>query len=1118
MNCTFKRILFGLILLVVFMPLSKATEPNYQDNRFPQIKISVKDASIAEVLSLLESQTNYTFLYKSDDLKQKQLVTLDSDGKTLLQFLDALLLPAGLSYSIDDKVIIIKARAEKVTSAVQEQDRIISGTVTNDAGIPLKDASVSVKNKKNRITITDENGRYSISVPNEAGNFLIFSYVGMETVEVAIGTSNNINIKLQDVVNTLEKAVIIGGYGMLQKRADLVGSAYQVDQSKIKNLPAQRVDNLLDGLVPGLTIEPNTDLASSTRPRFNVRVRGQGSLSASNEPLWIIDGVRAYTGDRTNMVPGMSTSISPLSFISPEDIESITVLKDATMTSIYGADGANGVILITTKKGRNLSPKLSVSTRYGVAKINRSTQFKTLDAKQYMELAKEAYLNNPDVTNMTYFPYQDLPNNPYSETNTNWADVYYGTGTYTQNNISFTGGTNKTDYYLSGTYYGNQSTIKGNDQQRISLRSNVGLQLNKRLKLSLNLSASYNTNKLFNPGDDYYNILPILSPYNPDGSFRLTYDRVVRAQDPVTGAFYPGIETIKFFNSVARREQNDELQRTFSSISTALLQFDLNDNLSLNSQIGADFQSGHEELYQARSNWSGMDLQTMEPIGFSRRAHANFLLWTWVERLNFKKSFDKHKLTGVLGFEVNSKVNRSLSVQGEGFANDHIKEVSYAANIYAGSSSSNTVRMVSWFGQANYNYDQRYYLTLNARKDGNSDFGEDVRWGSFGSAGVSWNMHNESFFTSKLLKTFKWKASFGTNGNSRLGTQQAKGVYSYSKSDNYLGQNGASMSSVWNRTLSWERTYMTNLGLSVNFANRIEVDLEVYNNKTVDLLSDLDVSRTTGDTRVVRNMGSIQNRGVELNIESTNINNPKFKWKTDLNISHNKNKLLELYNGNSKVMGDKIWKEGEDVNTFYLVRWAGIDPRDGAPLWYDADGNITRIYNIAGDRVAYKSSSPLFTGGITNTFTYKNWSIQALATYVIGGYSFSSFGRRVSSDGLNFISENQSVNQLDRWQKPGDLASSPKPVWQLGNNNSTRNSTRYLFNTTYLKLRNIALSYQLDNASVQKFGVKGGSVSMLVDNIGIWTPYDIADRNSYRQSMSGYPMETTVSLSLNLSF
>lgn len=942
---------------------------------------------------------------------------------------------------------------------------------------------------------------------------LVFTYVGMEAKEIAAGTQNAMDVRLTATVNVLEETVIVGGYGVAQKRLDMVGSAFQVTSEQIKNLPAQRVDNMLEGLVPGLQIDFNTDQASSTRPRMNLRVRGQASLSASNEPLWIVDGIRVFTGDRTNMIPGMNTSVSPLSYLNPDDIESITVLKDATMASIYGADGANGVILITTKKGVKSAPSLSVTSRYGLAQINNSTRFKVLDAKQYMELAREAYLNVPS-NDITYFPYQDLPNNAYSATNTDWYDVYYGTGTYSQNNINIRGGSETVDYFVSGEYFSNKSTIKGNKQDRFSLRSNIDFKITDRLNLGLQMSGSYNINDIFNPSTDFYATLPILSPYNEDGSMRLWYERILPLQDAATGDFVPSVDSRKFFNSVAEREENDYMQRGFYSVNNLLLDYQIASGLKFTSQLGANIQSSHEEIYAARSNWSGISLQG-EPRGYATRAHANFLVWSVIERLNYNRQFGKHNVTGLLGFEASSQDNKSISAYGNGFANDHIKEISYAATRENAGSSSNRVRRSSFFGQGGYNYDSKYYLNLNWRSDGNSDFGEDSQWGHFWSVGSSWNIQNEDFFQSDLLKVLKLKASYGTLGNSRLGNLRAQGLYTYGTSSNYTGVSGSTMVNVWNRRLSWEQSQMANIGLRANFGNRVDVEVEVYHKKTVDLLQEQDVSRTTGDTRVTRNIGSTQNRGIEMNIETTNIQRRDFSWRTIANISRNENKLLELYQGIPQTRDRTIWMEGYDLNTYFLVRWAGVDPRDGAPLWYDSNGNVTRTYSNA-NRIPYKNSTPWFYGGITNTFQYKDWTLSFLAVYSAGGYRFTSFGRDASSDGLHLMESNQSVNQLDRWQQPGDLALSPKPLWQVANASSTMNSTRYLQNATFLRLKNIYLTYDLSEAWTQRIGLKGASVSLLADNIGVWTPYDKAGRNSYKQTMSGYPMETTVSVGLNV--
>ena len=1104
--------LMAVFLVLVEHPL----QAHGQIKAAANINLSANNLSFERVFTQLERQSGYTFLYKKEDIQNLRSGKLEIKDQKLDNVLDELFKSSGLTYEIDDKVIIVrKAQVGRNTATTTQQERVIRGRVNNESGEPLAGATIYVKNASGRTAQTDEQGRYELTVPSSVVRpVLVFTYVGMETKEITPDTQNTVNVQLTSAVNVLEETVIVGGYGVAQKRLDMVGSAFQVTSEQLKNLPAQRIDNMLEGLVPGLQIDFNTDQASSTRQRMNLRVRGQASLSASNEPLWIVDGIRVYTGDRTNLIPGMNTAVSPLSYLNPDDIESITVLKDATMASIYGADGANGVILITTKKGIKKAPELRFTSRYGLAQINESTRFKVLNAQQYRELARESYQNVPG-NDMAYFPFQDLPNNPYSVTNTDWYDVFYGTGTYFQNNINVSGGSEGVDYYVAGEYFTNGSTIKGNQQDRFSLRGNIDFNITDKLNLSLQMNGSYNVNDLFNPSSDYYSYLPILSPYNDDGSLRLWNEEVIALQDPLTGDFVSSVLSRRFFNSVAEREENDYMQRSFYSVNNLSLDYQIIPGLKFTSQLGVNLQSSHEEIYAARSNWSGINTLQGEPRGYSTRSHANFLIWSVIERLNYHRQFGKHNVSGLLGFEASSEDRRSLAAYGNGFANDHIKEISYAATRENATSSANRVRRSSFFGQGGYNYDSKYYLNLNWRSDGNSDFGDDVQWGHFWSMGSSWNIHNEDFFQSDVLKVLKLKASYGTLGNSRLGSQRAKGLYTYGTSSNYLRQSGSVMSSVWNRKLSWEQSYMTNIGLRANLNHRIDMEVEVYYKKTVDLLQEQDVSRATGDTRVTRNIGSTRNRGIEFSIETVNIDRKDFSWRTEANISRNENMLVELYNGIPQTRDRTIWMEGYDLGTYFLVRWAGVDPRDGAPLWYDVNGNLTRIYNNA-NRVPGKNSTPWFYGGITNTFRYKDWKLNFLATYSAGGYRFTTFGRNASSDGLHLMESNQSVNQLDRWQQPGDLALSPKPMWQVSNAASTMNSTRYLYNATFIRLKNIYLTYNLSPEWTKRIGLKGASVSLLADNLGIWTPYDKKDRNSYKQAMSGYPMETTISMGLSI--
>jgi TonB-linked SusC/RagA family outer membrane protein len=1065
------------------------------------VTVDFKGEKISVVLREIEKQTGYNFSYNSDQLATLGNITYSAKQVSVETALKTIL-GSTFTYEITGKNIVI------MPSKPQANEKgVVKGRILDDAGQPLPGASITLKGSKKGV-LANQDGTYSIEVPGLASAVLEFNFLGMKTESISVKGRKTIDVILKTDDRVLAEVVVVGAYGMAQKRSDMVGSAFQLDNKQLESLPKGRVDQLLDGMAPGISIQPNSDSPSSTRVRNNVRIRGDASMSASNEPLWVVDGTTFFTGDRTNMIPGMSTSISPLTYLDPNDIESITVLKDAASTSIYGANGANGVVLIKTKSGRKGKTMFRLSARNGVSIINQNTRYKVLDGKQYLSLAKEAYLNagkDPEL-----FPFQDNDMNKYSQTNTDWSDVYYTMGNTQEANIAIIGGSDKSSFYISGSYFQNKSTVDGNVQQRYSIRSNNDIDITDRLSAHFRVGVSYNTNKIFNPGTDYYDLLPIFTPYNEDGSFRL-FNKIVDGRDENGNIKY---KTLKFFNNVAEREQNDNNQKSLMTNVNASLEYNIAEGLKFTTQFGIDYQSSFEDTYSARTNWSGMTSDG-KPEGYASKSHVNFFNWTNINRLNYSKSIGRHNIGALVGSEMRSKEYHTLSSNGSGFVNDHIREVSYAVS-RSGSSSASIGREMSFFGQASYNYDQKYYLSVNFRKDGNSSFGKDVRWVNFGSIGASWNIHNEKYFKSKIINLLKLKASFGTNGNSRIGSEESLGLYSYNESDNYAGESGGSMSAGPNPKLSWETTYMLNIGLRAEILKRFDIEIEAYNNKTVDLLSNIDVSRTTGDTRVYRNIGSIQNRGIELTVSSKNIITDEFSWQTDFNMSHNSNKLLELYNGIEKVMGDKIWREDLDMNTYYLIRWAGVDPRDGAPLWYDANGGITRVYSI-DNRVPGKSSTPDLYGGITNTFMYKNWTLRIMANYTIGGYAFSSFGRGVMSDGLNIMDDNQSINQLDRWQNPGDLAMSPKLIWGVSTK-SIMNSTRFLHSKTNIRLQNVALSYTLENKWLKRNGIKSCQFSLIGDNLGVWTPYDKTNRNSYKQSMSGYPMESTITLSIDMSF
>ena len=987
--------------------------------------------------------------------------------------------------------------AQFLYSQNQANIRSVSGIITDELGDPVVGAYVMNIAAKDGV-ISSIDGNYSITL-KENETKLEFSFMGMKTIIIDIAKNkkhSTLNVVLKNDSEMLDEVVIQGAYGTAQKRSDMVGSAFQINSSSIESLPSTRIDDLLDGRIPGLTITPNSDSPGSVRSRYEIRIRGGASLSASNEPLWIVDGTPIYTGDNNNQVTGMSYSVSPLSFINMDDIESMTVLKDASETSIYGANGANGVILVTTKSGSVGKTTVNASFRTGISKIDRSTMIKMLDGPQYLELSKEAWLNGGNDPNL--YPYLDNDHNSYSTTNTDWTDIYYGLGQTYETNLSLRSGTEKTKNYLSLSYYNEKSTVIGNDQQRFSIRSNTETMLSKKFSATVNLIASYNINNLFSLGHEYYENLPIFSPYDEDGLTYRLFNKYIDGGKYIMAKFWD--------NTITEREQNDNRQRTLKASANINLKYNIIKGLDLTAQFGADYIAAFEDIYSAGTNWSGMSSLDSEAKGSSRRASSNFLTATGIVRANYSHSFGKHKVGALLGLELQHKDNSGVNAYGSGFINDRIKEVSYAQqDTRNGGSYASIKRQMSMFAQGSYSYASRYYLTFNVRRDGNSGFGEYVRWGNFGSVGASWNIHNEEFFDLDWMNLLKIKASFGTNGNSRINTIP-KGTISTSDSNGYNGSIGSVMSSPPNYGITWETTYMNNIGINLGFLKRIDLSVELYQNYTDNLISKIYTSRAAGDTRIDSNIGAIRNQGIEVVLNTINIDKQDFQWTTDIIVSRNRNKVIELYNNNITSFGTSVWAVGYPANAYYLVKWAGVDPSDGSPMWYDKKGNVTKQYT-SDNRVILedKTSQAIISGSFSNRFEYKDFSLNVMLNYSIGGWALPSLHKRTLHDGI-FISDNFAVEALDRWQKPGDLSENPKLT--TVSTSSSMYSTRYLVNKTYFKLQNITFSYEF----------KGINFSIIGDNIALFTPYMNKNGNSYKTYMSAYPIENTYRLSIGLTF
>ena len=1000
-----------------------------------------------------------------------------------------------------------KVSAYDVHSAQQTSDKV-TGTVYSESGESLMGVFVQIKGTKTAVQ-TDLDGNYSIKAPAEGKSYtLVFQYLGMETKEIIVKTARVLNVTLK-ADNELEGSVIVGAYGTKQRREDLVGSAYQVNAVALKDKPKARIDDLLTGLVPGMSIESNADYAGSPRTRYETRIRGSASLSASSEPIWIIDGVPAYTGNSTNQVPGTSYTVSPLSFIDPNDIESITVLKDADQTTIYGANGSNGVILVTTKSGRKNQPlNITATVNYGVSAPDYSTMFKMMNAAQYMEVAKEAWVNSGK--DMSKFPYQDNDYNIYSNVDTDWAREYLGLGNDFYAGLRISSGSNRSSNSTSASYYKNNNIVQGDNSQRISLDTKQTYELWKGAEFGVNLSASYNINNLFPLGRSYLETPPIFSPYLLDGY-------TPRLRNKIYDETNDGFILKKFFdNEIPDRDFSDNIQKSFMTRGTANFNWEILKGLHLRSTFGVTYTHTHEDIYKSMNTLDGQDSDGNR-VGSAERADVSFMNWTNSNILRYDTKIGKHSIGAYGGMEISEHRRKNARVKGSGFSNDYIKEIEYASTISEYSNSNvDTDRSLSFFGRFSYSYDSRYYISGNVRMDGNSSFGKYAKWAPFASVGVSWNIHKEPFFDSNLIKMLKLKYSFGKDGNSKIDASTAKGTYTYSDSYSYMGSAGALIGSVPNPGLSWESTYKNNAGIRIELRDIIDIELEGYYNKTEDLLSKVYVSRTITDNSIYANIGEMMNQGIELSLTSYNIMKPRFSWTTTLNMAHNENRILELYNGNSRSFGTTIWMEGHEKNTYYLVRWAGVDPSDGMPMWYDLNGNITKTYSES-NRVADKTSTPIVHGGIRNDLTFGDWTLSFQINYGIGGWRLASYASSYMMDGYDIIGGNQAIEvYYNRWRTPGQASTFPK-VSQT-TTGSGRNSTRFLYDATHFDLSAASLTYTVPRKLLKKVNIKGLTLSLQGNNLYYFTPDQKRDRNSYKTAAFGYPRTRTVTFGVNLNF
>jgi len=961
---------------------------------------------------------------------------------------------------------------------IDAQNRLITGTVTDQNSTPIPNASVLAKGTKSGVT-TDANGTFSISVPASV-NTLEISSLNYATQNVDISATSAIKVVLQPSTNNNLSEVVVVAYGT-QRKLNVTGSVSTIKGADIADKPFTSIDKALQGLAPGVQ---STSASGAPGSATNVRIRGIGSINASAAPLWVIDGVVATIGDLT----ANTTTANALSGLNPDDIESMTILKDAAATSIYGSRAANGVIIVTTKKGRAGRTAFNISAEVGSntpAYFNNNN--KSLTSLQNQILLRESLINagyatNNDEADDLIVNALGIPQD-YTATNTDWYDVVTQTGDQAQYNFSLTGGNEKTQFYTSAGFFNQIGTIITSSFKRYNGSFSLTHKPNEKLTFTTGLNGSYskqstptNSGAFSNPVISSYFLVPWYTPYNKDGSLRYG-DNDPDGQFPANGGPYNPV-------AVAELDANSAKQISFRGYVSG--EYYILPELRFTSRYSAEFLTIQEDAYQNPFYGDGWNTG-----GAGLASNRRVFDWTWTNLLNWKHALNANndfyvEIMG--GYESQYYNNYFLQAGGQVFpANLHLKYLASAATPVTATSLPNENATVSYLSNATVNYKDKYVVTGSFRRDGSSVFGANNRWGNFYSVGGTWNISQEEFFQDiKLINLLKVRVSYGQNGNALgFGDYQALATYGYGF--NYTGQPGSAPENVGDSNLTWEKNKIFDAGLDFSlFSGRLYGSFDYYDRNTSDLLSNVPLSGTSGFTSQLLNVGSVQNKGYEIALGGKPLVTKNFTWDIQFNLAHNTNRVKELYNKAPISNGLFNITEGHDIQEFYLPLWAGADPENGDPLWYTdiKHTKTTNDINEAPYTLSGKSASPKYFGSLTNTFTYKGISLTAQLYYNYGNYIYDIWDTYAMSEGSYIGFLNQFTNQLNRWQKPGDKTDIPKVIFG-GNLSSNSPSTRYLYDGSYVRLRNVQLSYTFPKSLLERWKI--ASLSIYVRGTNLFT-------------------------------
>lgn len=957
---------------------------------------------------------------------------------------------------------LIIAQTEKVTGTV----------ISTEDGFPVVGASVLVKGTTVG-TITDLDGQFTLTnLPSDAKT-LIVSFIGLATQEVDVKPT--VMISLQPDSEQLDEVIVVA-YGTA-KKSSFTGAATTMKSGDI-SVQKESLVKSLDGRMAGVRVGAATGDPGADQ---KVLIRGISSISGSTQPLYVIDGVPVTNDDMSSGLKSQSV----LSSINPDDIESMTVLKDAAAASLYGSRAANGVIIVTTKKGKQGKTRVSYDMEVGVSSMAVSSQYNTMNAAELKEYYWNAYKNYAEGQGMSATDAANYANtqtptrfqNYDSDIDTNWKDEVYRQGFSTNHQVSISGGNEKTRFYTSFGYNKVNGIVEGSDFERYSGRVNVDHQVTDWFKIGAKQMVSFSSTQGFRDQNDQAQGFGTSSPLSV--MFSMDPTATVKLED---GSYNPNASLsgrITNPNLMFGQSDGPYAETVNSDLMRSLTNFEAEATLPYNftarTVFGYDYMDNKEREFWAPQSVNGLALGGLG----ARYAYTNKVL-TSSTTLNYRNSFGKHSVNALGGYEIEERSRAYMYASANNYATDKLPELSNGQS-YNTASSVSEAAIMSMLANVNYDYDNKYYLSASFRRDGSSRLAKDNRWANFWSVSGAWRVTGEGFLQDNPLFTdLKVRASYGTNGN--LPGDYFAYMPVYNTNGGYGSSPGIYWGSAGSENLTWEKSKNFNVGLDWNMYGRVNMTVEYYSKLTTDLLFETPTSHVTGFSSQWQNLGKLKNQGIEFTVSSTNIHKKNFTWTTDLNLTFQKVKIKELPGGSDVQYGDGnmyLLREGESMHTFFLPQYVGVNPDNGLGEFYidpslgsrDAyidgelvkDGNITNTYAEAGKTTVGKAV-PDFMGGITNRFTYKNFDLSFMISFQTGASMFDypgyfltySDGVRVNS-GMN-VSKEVAGNY---WKQPGDIVDNPKPIFRNGYR-SDMFSSRTIRSTDNIRMRDITLGYKVN--------------------------------------------------------